>query len=246
MEIFEKVNNFVKEKSIEISKNLENLNEAQKSFLESNIGQAINTGVDFGLKTILPDFIEDDVIEIKDALINEGFKEAVNVAIDNAIDLGKSFIGIFTGNFENISQIKTAIQKGGLIDGISNILDKAITFAKDKGYIDSSQSKLIKSGKNEIMESITIGIDNTLSEQVEAIEKINGYIEKWNKYYEEQNFTNMEYQYDKIKEYLEKVVPLEDVLTKARQLENVHTLIKNNGKDLNLTEQEKELANMMI
>jgi len=56
----------------------------------------------------------------------------------------------------------------------------------------------------------------------------------------------MEYQYDKIQEYLEKVVPLEDVLTKARQLENIHILIKNNGKDFNLTEQEKELANMLM
>ena len=245
MQILEKENNIIKENSLEVN-NLENLNQEQKSFLETNIGQVINTGIDFGLKTILPDFVEDEIIEIKDALFKEGFKEAINVAIDKAIDLGKSFIGIFTGTFENISQIKTAIQKGGLIDGISDILDSAISFAKDKGYIDSKKAKLIKSGKNEIIKSITNGIDNTLSDQVEAIEKINGYIEKWNKYYQEQNFTNMEYQYDKIQEYLEKVVPLEDVLTKARQLENIHTLIKNNGKNFNLTEQEKELANMLI
>jgi len=246
MEVFEKVNNFIKEKSLELSNTLDNLQEAQKNFLETNIGQAINTGVDFGLKTILPDFIENDVIEIKDALLTEGVKEAINVTIDNAIDLGKSFMGIFTGTFENISQIKTAIQKGGLIDGISDVLDKAISFAKDKGYIDSKKAKIIKSGKNEILKSISNGIDSTLSDQVEAIEKIDGYIQKWNKYYEEQNFTNMEYQYDKIQEYLEKVIPLEDVLTKARQLENIHTLIKNNGKNFNLTEQEKELANMLI
>ena len=246
MEVFEKVNNFIKEKSLEIGNTLDNLQEVQKNFLETNIGQAIDTGVNFGLKTVLPDFIEEDIIEIKDSLLKEGFSEAVNVAIDNAIDLGKSFMGIFTGTFENISQIKIAIQKGGLIDGISNILDTAISFAKEKGYIDSKQAKLIKSGKNEIIKSISNGIDSTLSDQVEAIEKIDGYIEKWNKYYEEQNFTNMEYQYDKIQEYLEKVVPLEDVLTKARQVENLHTLIKNNGKNFNLTEQEKELANILI
>jgi len=246
MEVFEKINNFIKEKSLELSNTLDNLQEAQKIFLETNIGQAINNGVDFGLKTVLPDFIEDDIIEIKDALLKEGFREALNVTIDNAIDLGKSFMGIFTGTFENISQIKTAIQKGGLVDGISKVLDSAISYVKEKGYIDSKQAKLIKEGKNEIMESISNGIDSTLSDQIEAIEKINGYIEKWNKYYEQQNFTNMEYQYDKIQEYLEKVIPLENVLTKARQLENIHTLIKNNGKNFNLTEQEKELANLLI
>ena len=246
MDILEKINNFAKEKSLEINNTLENIQQAQKEFLESNIGQAINTGIDFGLKTVLPDFIEDDIIEIKDTLLKEGFSEAINVAIDNALDLGKSFAGIFTGIFENVSQIKTAIQKGGLIDGISDVLDKAISYAKDTGYIDSKQAKLIKSGKNEIIKSISNGIDSTLANQVEAIEKIDGYIEKWNKYYQEQNFTNMEYQYDKIQEYLEKVIPLEDVLTKARQLENIHTLIKNNGKNFNLTEQEKELANMLM
>lgn len=239
MQILEKENN------LEISKELSNLENKQKSFLETNLGKAINTGVDFGLKVILPDFIEDDIIEVKDTLIKEGFGEATKVAIDNAINLGKSFIGIFTGTFENISQIKKAVQAGGLIDGISDILDNAISWAKDRKYISSSQSKLIKQGKKEIMKSISNGVDNSLENQVEAIEKIDGYIEKWNRYYKEQNFNNMQYQYEKIKEKLETVIPMEDIIVKARRVENLHELIKNNGKNFNLTEQEKELANLL-
>ena len=57
--------------SLEISKNidLENNNlsnvtyEEQKGFLESTLGQVINGGIDFGLKAILPDVIEDEVIK---------------------------------------------------------------------------------------------------------------------------------------------------------------------------------------
>ena len=56
----------------------------------------------------------------------------------------------------------------------------------------------------------------------------------------------MEYQYNKIEEYLENVIPRENTLIKARQLENIHKLIKNNGKNFELTEEEKELANMLI
>ena len=37
-------------------------------------------------------------------------------AVDNVIDLGKSVLGIFTGKFENMSQVKEVIKKGGLID----------------------------------------------------------------------------------------------------------------------------------
>ena len=246
MEVLEKINSVIRENSLAVSNAVASLGEQQKKFLETNIGQAINTGIDFGIKAILPDFIEDDIIEIKDTLIKEGFSEAVKVAIDNAVDLGKSFLGIFTGNFENISQVKTAVEKGGLIDGISGILDKAITFAKENKYITSKQANTIKKGKNEILKSVSNGVDNTLEDQVEAVEKIDSYIEKWNKYYKEQNFTNMEYQYKKIKENLEKIVPLESVITKARRVENLHTLIKNNGKNFNLSTQEKELANILI
>ena len=234
-----------------LENNLENNNsltieKEQMNFLDTNIGQAINTGVNFGLKAILPDFVEDEIIEVKDALIKGGLKEAVSTAIDKAINIGKSFLGIFTGKFENISQIKTAIQKGGLIDGISDALDKVIDFAKDQKYISKGLAKTIKAGKKELMNSIKNGVDNVLEDQVEAIEKINGYIEKWKKYYAEQNFTNMEYQYKKIEEYLEKIIPLEETINKARELENIHTLIKNNGKNFELTEEEKSLAKLLL
>ena len=95
------------------------------------------------------------------------------------------------------------------------------------------------------MKTIKTGVDNTLDNQVEAIEKLDKYITKWNKYYNEQNFVNMEYQYSKIEEYLKEVIPLEDVLKRARAVENLHELIKNNGRNFYLTQEEKELATML-
>lgn len=95
------------------------------------------------------------------------------------------------------------------------------------------------------MKNIKTGVDNTLDNQVEAIEKLDKYITKWNKYYNEQNFVNMEYQYSKIEEYLKEVFPLEDVLKRARAVENLHELIKNNGRNFDLTQEEKELATIL-
>ena len=83
------------------------------------------------------------------------------------------------------------------------------------------------------MKNIKTGVDNTLDNQVEAIEKLDKYITKWNQYYNEQNFVNME------------VFPLEDVLKRARTVENLHELIKNNGRNFDLTQEEKELATML-
>lgn len=222
-----------------------NLKEKQNEFLRSDLGQAIDGGINVGLKAVLPDVIEDEVIAIKDSLITEGFSAAVDTAIDEAINLGKSAIGLVTGNFENISQIKKAVEKGGLIDSVSDILDSGINWLKEKGYIKKETANSIKKGKNTIMNTIENNVESTLENQVEAIEKIDGYIEKWQEYYEKQDFSNMEYQYKKIEEYLDKVVPLEETLIKAREVENLHELIKNNGKNFDLTNEEKELATML-
>ena len=129
MSLSEAINN-LKELEIKEEKT-NNLVEKQDNFLESTLGQIINTGIDVGIRAILPEWLEDEFIEIKESVLNDGFKEGVKVAINKAIDMGKAIQGIFTGNFENFSQIKAVIESGGLLDTISKLLDNVITWAKD-------------------------------------------------------------------------------------------------------------------
>ena len=245
-EEYAKENNITIEEAKELSRILENLKESQSKFINSDLAKAINNGIDVGLRVVLPDFIEDEIINIKNSFLREGFKEGIETVVEEATDLGKSLIGIATGTFENISQIKEAVEKGGLIDTISDILDDGIKWLKDEKIINKNTYNAIKKGKDTILDTIEKNVGESLDNQIEALEKIDGYIEKWQKYYEAQNFSGMEYQYNKIEEYLENVIPLENTLIKARQLENIHELIKNNGKNFELTEEEKELANMLI
>ena len=115
------------EKNNQLEKNNNIVNEkTQKCFLETTLGKTINTAVDIGIRAILPDFIENQIINIKDNLLNYGLKDGITKTIDDAIDLGKSAIGIFTGNFENVSQMQSAIQSGGLIDGMSSLIDNVV------------------------------------------------------------------------------------------------------------------------
>ena len=223
-----------------------NLKEKQEEFLESTLGQIINNAIDVGIKIALPEWLEDEVIEIKDTVFNDGFKEGVKTAINKAIDMGKAIQGIFTGNFENLSQIKTVIQSGGLLDTISDLLDNVITWAKNEKLISSSTAKLLKSSKKTIINNIEDSIDNNLEDQVTALEKIDSYIEKWTNYYKEQDLTNMKKIYTRMQNELEKVLPIQDVLDKVEQIENLHELIVNNGGDFNLTEEELELANILV
>lgn len=147
--LIENNKNILKSNNLNLENNLNtyDLEKKQNSFLKSNLGQAINGGIDLGLRILLPNCIEDEVINIKNRLITEGFSAAVDTAIEEATNLGKSALGILTGTFENISQIKKAVEKGGLIDTVSDILDTGIDWAKNHGYIKKGIASTIKKRK---------------------------------------------------------------------------------------------------
>ena len=226
------------------NKNLE-VGKEQKSFLETTLGGIINTGLNLGIKYLLPDFVEDEVIKIKDTILNEGFKEGLNTAIDEAVDLGKSAIGIVTGKFEDISQMQKAVETGGIIDTISKGLDTAINKVNEKGKLNDNISNVIKKGKNLILDNISSNIEEMIVEQGNEISKFETSINEWKKGYENKDFDLMEIEMKNINKYLEKIMPLENIIKEARLVENVHNLIKNNNKNFEINEVELEAANVL-
>lgn len=226
------------------NKNLE-VEKEQKSFLETTLGGIINTGLNLGIKYLLPDFVEDEVIKIKDTILNEGFKEGLNTAIDEAVDLGKSAIGIVTGKFEDISQMQKAVETGGIIDTISKGLDTAINKVNEKGKLNDTISNVIKKGKNLILDNISSNIEEMIVEQGNEISKFETSINEWKKGYENKDIDLMEKEMKNINKYLEKIMPLENIIKEARLVENVHNLIKNNNKNFEINEVELEAANVL-
>lgn len=240
MEILE--NNISNELNI---KNENNLEIKQNNFLETNIGKIINTALNVGLRFILPDLIEDEVIEVKDTIMEEGLKEGLNKAIKEGINLGKSAIGIFTGKFDNINQMQNAVKNGGIIDNVSDLIDKAVTSGKNKGKISSTTATMIKKGKNTLLDNISSNIESMMTDQVDLVEKLNNYSKEWNNYYNNKDFEGMEKEYSKIKNTLNKIAPLEETINEAKKIENIHNLIKNNGKNFNISEEELKLAEVL-
>lgn len=235
----------------EIEKSNEITNEivtekTQKHFLESILGKTINSAVDIGLRWVLPDLIEDEIINIKNGLIKGGLKEGINTAISTAINFGKSAMGIFTGNFENISQAQSAIKTGGIIDNISNVMDHVLNKTTKSGLISQNISTLIRQGKNVILDNVSRNIENTFTTQLNNIEKLGKYENNWREYYQSQNFEGMQREYEKIRDKLKELMPIENTLKQARIIENIHTLIKNNGQNFNLSQEQLELANKLI
>ena len=238
---------------LEITNNLNNTNEinqnigtkiyeVQKSFLQTSLGKAVNSAIDIGLKAVLPDLIEDEIIDIKDCILENGLKSGVEEIIKSGIDFGKSVSGIITGNFETVEQIQMAVKNGGILDKTSELFDNIINLVKQKELINKSTASLIKQGKNSIISSISNKIEETLTNQIKAVEKIEKYTNNWNAAYGIQDFEKMETAYKNIKNNLEKTLPLEKIINNARTIENVHNLIRNNGKNFNISEEEIKLA----
>ena len=226
------------------NKNLE-VSEGQKSFLETTLGGIINTGLDLGIKYLLPDFIEDEVIKVKDTILKEGFKEGLNTAINEAIDFGKSALGIVTGKFDDISQMQKVVENGGIIDAISKGIDTAINKVNEKGKLNSTISNIIRKGKNLILDNISSNIEEMIVNQGNEINKFENAINEWKKAYENKDFDLMEKEMKNINKYIEKIIPLENIIKEARLVENVHNLIKNNNKNFEINEVELEAAKVL-
>ena len=221
-------------------------NEDQTKFLETTLGKTINTALDIGIRALLPDFIDEQVINIKDNLFNYGLKDGIKETIDDAIDIGKSAIGIFTGNFENISQMQNAVEAGGLIDGISSLLDSVVDKVNEKGIINYNTANTIKQGKNVILNSIESNIEEKFNEQYIGVDNLEKYIKNWKNDFNNKDFKAMEKEYNKIEKELESLAPIEKTISQARIIENLHNLIKNNGQNFNLSQEQLQLAEKLV
>ena len=230
------------DEKIEMSNNLE---KQQNKFLNSVLGKTINTALDIGIKAILPEFVEDQVINIKNNLLKYGLSEGIKETINDAIDLGKSAVGVLTGEFENIDQMKDAIKEGGIIDGMSSVLDLAIDKITDKGIINRNISNVLSTGKDVLLRNVEENIEKLFDDQKNQESSIETNIKNWKKAYDNKDFDEMEKAYNKIENLMDKLAPIEKLINEARTIDTIHNLIKNNGYNFDLSEQEKELAQIL-
>ena len=232
--------------NIEIKENLNDKNieleKEQTSFLESTIGKVINIGLDAGIKYLLPDLIEDEVINVKDTIMENGLKEGINTAIDSALNLGKSFLGIITGKFENVNQIQKAVENGGIIDSLSGIFDNALNKINEKGKINENIINVIKEGKNIILDNISANIEDKLEQENNKLNKLENNINDWKEAFNNQDFNKMEEKMKTIKEGLNQIIPIENIIKEARLIESIHNKIEANNKNFNISELEMEAA----
>ena len=215
----------------------------QNEFLNSTIYKVVNMGINMGLKILLPDLIENQIISIKDTLIENGLKEGLKKVINEAINIGKGFNGIIKGDFENIEQINMAISSGGMIDTISELIDFSINKVNSKNIINKNILSLIKNGKNIILDNVRNKIKEELKNQNNYFNILNNSVKKWKENYKSKNFYGMEKEYNIMLKNLDKIIPIENTIKEIRKIEILHNLIKNKGENFNISDQELDFIN---
>lgn len=194
--------------------------------VSQTIGKVADTALEYGLRVILPDFIEDDVIEIKDRFIQEGFISGVQEAVEKLEDVGKSITGIFTGEFETVEQVKRVIENGGLLDEVSELIDKILKKLLSKKLITKSTSTLIKQGKKQILNSLENEIEGIYKPTTYSLDKLIQYCNEWKEQYKDKDYKAMEKTMQKITKNLKQSQAIEDTINEARNLEKIQKYIK--------------------
>ena len=230
----ENVNN---ELSIE---NKDDILSKQNNALSEILNNVINWSIDAGLKYILPDSIENDVIKIKNDLLNGNAAQKIIDTIGSVINLGKEKLNNEKKEIINTEDIKKVLQNP---DTIKLISDTVETILNNR---DINIQNKERSNKKIIKKNVENNLNNQLESQINSINKIENYKNEWYKNYENKDFEKINKVYKNIKKELKNIVPIEKLIKETRKIENLNQLIKSKGGDFNITKEELELANKLV
>ena len=234
---------------IETDKRIENTKETeQKEFLDTTIGKIVDAGLDFAISTFVPDLIEKPVSNLKDKLLSWDFNKEKETISSGALEQTKkleenSGKEVDIGNV--VANLKDFLKEEKTINSFSKIIDAAIKELVDKDKISSNVSKMLKEGKNAVVEKIKEKIDHELDGQIVYVEELKEQTEKWKNYYQEKDIKNMKAVSKKIDSLMEDIMPIDTILTEAKQIQNLQQLIENNNNQFDLSSTQLELAKML-
>lgn len=226
------------EENNNINLNNNNLEKNQETAISNIFNKVINWAIDTGIRYFLPNSIEDEVIKIKDNLLNGNIKNKINQSIENIINNDKNKLNN-KQEIKNINDLEKILKNPDTIKMLTETVEKIL----DNKNLNINSEKL---NNNLIIKNIENSLDTELQKQINSLNKLETYSQEWKKYYGIKDFQLMNNTYKNIKKELKNIVPLENIIKECRRIENLNELIKSKGGDFNITKEELELANRLI
>lgn len=178
---------------------------------------------------------------VKESVGKIDLKEIGSSAVESALKTGMKNLGMKSSTFNNLKDIFDAVKSGNLKEGLEAGLNIAISALK----IPTTAKTLLKNGKNLILDQV---FEDELKKLMEKQKNTISRIDKKCIQMEEAFKTNDTKTLDRVaktlKTDLEKVMPIQEVITKGSTILNQYQLYKNKGT-IELSQIEKELCQQL-
>lgn len=204
-------------------------NNPNAQFALGLLKNCFNAATDFGLRMFLPNLIEDQIIEVKDALIEGGLKKAGETAVNKVNEFKDTIVNLVKGNITNTKEIRLATKNGGILKTFSKILSEGIDYAVKGKKISKDNAKIIKAGKTAIFNQFSKNLESGILKEISNIQKLNDLNMKWENAYDNRNFDEMKKIISKIKTQLEKVSLMAEIYKKATLNIDLHNYVEKNN-----------------
>jgi len=132
-----------------------------------------------------------------------------------------------------------------LIDNVSKEIDLVIEKVEGQNINGTNIARGLATGKEMLLQMVRRNIETEINTQTKLSGDIDSRIANWNDGLENKEFSKMENEYNEITKIATNLMPTEKLQSDIRKLENIHHLIKNNGKNFNLSEYEKKTAEIL-
>ncbi len=220
-------NNLDTQLTNDISKN--EISKSQNDFIGDMFKNALNFGIDIGIKALVPDLIEDQVLDIKDSILENGFSDGINTLIKKVDEFKNSIKGIFTGNFNTIQEINTATKQGGIIKTVSKGISKGIDAGVKSGAIPKPVGHIIKAGKTTILNEFSSSLESQIKKEMKKFDTLNELNKKWYDALDKRDFNKMTKYTEKISELSKDLVKFSKIIEETKKIEELHNFIKENN-----------------
>lgn len=220
-----------KEKEITITEQAGNILEGISNAF-SNAVKKTTEKIDF------PDGIGDFV---KESVGKIDLKEVGSSAIENALKTGMKNLGMKSSTFNNLKDIFDAVKSGNLKEGLEAGLNIAIGTLK----IPTTAKTIIRNTKSLILDQVFEDeLKKLMEKQKNTISRIDKKCIQMEEAFKSNDTKTLDRVAKTLKTDLEKVMPIQNVITRGSNILNQYQLYKNKGTT-ELSQIEKELCQQL-
>ena len=221
--------------ALDLSKEKEITLDNQSNNILTNISNAFSNAVKKGSELInFPDNLGETV---KEGLEKIDLKEIGESAVESALKTGMKSLGMKASTFNSLKNVFDAVKEGDLKKGLESGLNVAIGALK----IPTTAKTLLKNGKSLILDQVFEDeLKKVMTKQKNTISRIDKKCVQMEEAFNKNDTKTLDKVAKTLKTDLEKVMPIQDVISKGNNILNKYQLYKSKGTT-ELTQTEKEL-----